>query len=64
MVGEAVRPFGSFCRERREVGFFNGFEGVTRDGVPVAKHLALSTAMVVMVAAIVVLAVWLAQVML
>lgn len=64
VAAEVARPFGSFCREWREMGFFNGFGGLSIDGVLVAKHLALSTAMVGMVAAIVVLAVWLAQVML
>lgn len=48
-----VRPFGRFWMERREMGFAVGLERLRFLGELMLKHLALSMAIVAMVAAIV-----------
>jgi hypothetical protein len=49
---EMVRPFGRFCMERRETGFVDGLVGLIFLLELMLKHLALSIAIVAMVAAI------------
>jgi len=49
---EMVRPFGRFSIERRETGFVDGLGGLIFLMELMLKHLALSIAIVAMVAAI------------
>eukprot|EP00268_Persea_americana_P008991 TRINITY_DN1353_c0_g1_i1.p2 TRINITY_DN1353_c0_g1~~TRINITY_DN1353_c0_g1_i1.p2 ORF type:complete len:153 (+),score=29.22 TRINITY_DN1353_c0_g1_i1:573-1031(+) len=47
---EVVRPLGRFWSERREIGLMVGLDGLTWLGELMLKHLALSMAIVTMVA--------------